>query len=199
MTASGSAVLSLHLQNYTLDPTGPIGGRGSAQHAASVGLVGNVGTVFAAARATSVPIIHVAVGFDEHYTGMNDTMPIFAGLRASGELKLGSWGVEFHPEIPPVDGEPVLYHGGLGPFAGTPLDRILVNLRAEHLIVFGVSTRWVVEAAVFEALDRGYRVTVVSDCSAAADAAMQEEAESTLVHFGELMTATEVVAKYLTS
>ncbi len=121
------AVVALHLQHYTLDPDGYIGSRGASAHAASKGLVANVARVFAAARDVGAPVVHVGLGFDEDYTGMNAKLPIFAGMRAAGEIKLGSRSAEFAAGIAPEPADIVLHHSSLSPFSGTPLDRILVG------------------------------------------------------------------------
>jgi len=197
MSTEDLAVVSLHLQNFTLDPQGAIGDNGSARHAREQNLVENVATLFAAARSRDVPIFHIACGFDEAYTGINPYMPIFTGLQQRGEMKIGSWGVEFFPAIKPEAVDTTIYHAGLSPFAGTTLDKILTGRRIRRLLVFGISTRWVVEAAVFDACDRGYGVTVVSDCSAAADEGLQREAVVALRNFATVADTRTVVSTVL--
>ena len=57
-----------------------------------------------------------------------------------------------------------------------------------------MSTHYAVLATTFSAADRGYSVTVVEDCCAAATADLHESAMATIRNFAQVTTSAEVEA-----
>ena len=187
------AVTVFNMQNEIVHPDGNIGARGNAAVVRERGVLANTAALLAAARARGAPVYYVGSGYDEHYGGLNRSVPLFAEHEPHGRLRIGSWGAQFHAEIAPRDGEAVLYRGGIGAFAATPIGDLLPA--GAHVYVAGVSTRLVVEAAVFELTDRGFTVSVVEDCCAAASAAAHEDAIKTLRLFAAIEPAAQVIAR----
>lgn len=186
-------VAIFNLQNEIVHPDGHIGARGNAALVRQRGVLANTAALLTAARAHGVPVIYVGSGYNERYDGLNRSVAQFAGSEADGLLQLGSWGARFHDDIAPRDGDVVLYRGGIGAFAATPIDRHLPPPDDARVYVAGVSTRLVVEAAVFEFTDRGYAVSVVEDCCAAASAQAHEDAVATLARFAAIESAAHVI------
>jgi ureidoacrylate peracid hydrolase len=62
-----------------------------------------------------------------------------------------------------------------------------------HIYIAGVSTRLVVEAAVFEFTDRGYAVSVLEDCCAAASPQAHADAIAALKLFAQIQSSAEVI------
>ena len=86
---------------------------------------------------------------------------------------------------------------GLTPFPGTDLDQILRNLGVRTIVATGVSVNIGVTGMVMGAVDRGYRVALVTDAVAGvpreyADAVI----EHTLAPLATRITADEVVAAW---
>src|SRR5690606_33841751 len=102
-------------------------------------------------------------------------------------------------EVRDVEGRPVYYRSGpdsaevvreLAPrpgdivtdkhrwsgFYGTPLDLVLRDLGADHLIVTGFVTDGCVLTTVFDAYARNYRVCLVKDATAATNAGSHKAA-----------------------
>ena len=59
-------------------------------------------------------------------------------------------------------------------FAGTDLDMVLRVHGVDHVAVAGVATSAMVAATCYDAADRGYRVTVLRDGCADADASVHD-------------------------
>jgi biuret amidohydrolase len=188
-------VAIFNLQNEIIHPDGHIGARGNAAVVRERGVLVHTAALLRAARERRVPVIYVGSGYDERYDGLNRTVPIFAENEPLGRLQVGSWSARFHDDIAPADGDVVLYRGGIGAFAATPIEKHLPPPGDARVYIAGVSTRLVVEAAVFEFTDRGYAVSVVEDCCAAASPQAHEDAIRTLRLFAAIESADEVVSR----
>ena len=96
----------------------------------------------------------------------------------------GTWGSEFHPQLDIVEGA-AFVHKGVGgedgysaftvrePVSGTRaetgLDELLRQHRVERLVVVGLATDYCVKETAFDALDKGYGVTVLTGLVRAVD------------------------------
>ncbi len=194
-----AVVAVFNMQNEIIHPDGKIGARGNAAVVAERGVIANTAALLAAARAAAVPVCYVGSGYNARYDGLNRTVTLFAEHEPEGRLQVGSWGAAFHDGIAPRDGDTVLYRGGIGAFAATNIGDHLAAQETTRVYVAGVSTRLVVEAAVFEFTDRGYAVTVVEDCCAAASPQAHEDAIKTLRMFAEIETSQQVIARLAAS
>jgi nicotinamidase-related amidase len=187
-------VAVFNMQNEIVHPDGHIGARGNATVVAARGVLANTAALLAAARAHGVPVYYVGSGYNENYDGLNRSVSLFAEHEPQGRLRIGSWGARFHDDIAPHDGDTVLYRGGLGAFAATPIGDMLPAPDAGHIYIAGVSTRLVVEAAVFEFTDRGYAVSVVEDCCAAASPQAHADAIQVLRSFAAIEQSRDVIS-----
>jgi nicotinamidase-related amidase len=191
-----SAVVTVfNMQNEIIHPDGKIGARGNAAVVAERGVIPNTAALLAAARAAAIDVLYVGSGYNARYDGLNRTVALFAEHEPEGRLQVGSWGARFHDEIAPQDGDTVFYRGGIGAFAATDIGDHLPPPENTRVYIAGVSTRLVVEAAVFEFTDRGYAVTVVEDCCAAASPQAHEDAIKTLRMFAGIESAGQVIAR----
>lgn len=80
----------------------------------------------------------------------------------------GSAGAEFVPELGVEESDRIVTKTRYSSFYHTDLDDLLSTHDVTDLLVAGVSTNVCVESTVRAAYDRGYRVTVVEDCTGAA-------------------------------
>lgn len=71
-----------------------------------------------------------------------------------------------HPRIEPLPGEAVVLKHRASAFAATDLDLILRAQRIDSLVLTGVATGAMVAATFYDAADRDYRLTVLSDACA---------------------------------
>jgi nicotinamidase-related amidase len=188
-------VAIFNMQNEIVHPDGHIGARGNAAVVRERGVLAHTAKLLRAARDRGAQVIYVGSGYNAGYDGLNRSVALFAASEPSGSLQVGSWGARFHADIAPEDGEVVLYRGGIGAFASTPIEQHLPPPGDTRVYVAGVSTRLVVEAAVFEFTDRGYAVSVVEDCCAAASPQAHADAVKTLALFAAIESADEVIGR----
>ena len=97
-------------------------------------------------------------------------------------------------ELEPRPGEIVLNKTSRGAFNSTAIERLLLNLGLEGLVVAGVSTSSCVETTARDAADRGWKVVIVEDATAELD---QPSHEATLrqfaMRFGRVWTIEETL------
>ena len=96
-------------------------------------------------------------------------------------------GAEIHASVRPVAGEPVVQKNFPNSFRGTDLDERLKRAGARHLVVAGMMTQMCVDSSVRQAVDLGYRVTLLADaCATRAQA-----------YAGQTVPAEQVQAAFL--
>ncbi len=192
-----TVVVVLNMQNEIVHPDGHIGARGNAARVEQRGVLPKTAAVLAAARAANHTIFYVGNGYDENYTGLNRSVALFADHEPRQSMQIGSWSTQFHETIAPAAGDQIVYHAGLGSFANSAIGTLLPAPQNSRVYLAGVSTRLVVEAATFEFTDRGYPVTVIEDCCAAATVEAHIEALTTLSLFAVISSSADVIAAFL--
>ena len=131
-------------------------------------LVPNARRVAEAARRVGAPVVHCTAESLPNGFGSNTNARLFAAARKSGmENRPGSESVRPIRALGPVDPDVVLPRlHGLSPLTGSPLDALLRNRGVRTLVVMGVSLNIAIPNLVFDAVNRGYQVVVVSDAVA---------------------------------
>lgn len=164
-------VLALHYQNDILHPDGRVRVGMSADDPARTTVLAAAARLLAGARAQGWPIIHVRAAYRPDYADLVQNAPILRAVAASGALRDGTWGAQFHDALQPLDSprEFILSHIRINAFYGTPLDTLLRQLETRQLLIAGVATHSVVESTVRHAVDCGFEVTVAADACAAAN------------------------------
>jgi nicotinamidase-related amidase len=116
----------------------------------------NAARLLASHREDGQPVVHV-----QHVWDASDA-EFFAP---------GTPGVEIHPLVAPVDGEPVVVKANPNAFLGTDLDARLREAGADvdGVVIVGMMSSMCVDATVRAAADTGYSVTVAHDACAAPD------------------------------
>lgn len=176
MTSSPtSAVLVIDMQNDTVHADGAYASFGAAEHAAAQNVVGNVGTLLAAARASGTPVFYSRiVVYPVAGLGGNNA-PIFQML-APDTFKVDSWGAAIVDELTPQDGDVVLDRTRMSVFNGTEINTMLRNLGVTNLLVVGAWTNMAVEHTIRDAADHGFTVTIVEDATSSLSAEWQHAA-----------------------
>ncbi len=103
---------------------------------------------------------------------------------------------EIVPQIRPRAGD-IIIEGNktLDAFYSTELDHLLRANEIEYVAFTGFRTNWCVESSARSAYDKGYRVIVVSDCTATDTDEEQRYAETSIFpKIGQVMTAAEFLA-----
>jgi nicotinamidase-related amidase len=176
-TSPKSAVLVIDMQNDTVNAEGAYASFGAAEHAAAQNVVGNVGTLLDAARASATPVFYSRIVVYPVPGLGGDNAPIFQML-APDTFKVDSWGAAIVDELTPQAGDIVLDRTRMSVFNGTEIDTMLRNLGVTDLLVVGAWTNMAVEHTIRDAADHGYTVTIVEDATSSLSAEWQHAAVS---------------------
>jgi biuret amidohydrolase len=140
------------------------------------GIVPNVRTLLACARAAGMMVIHTREG---HRPDLNDCPPTKRFRRKpyigeEGEegryLVTGEFCNDIIDELKPLPSEVVLDKPGKGAFYATSFEHILRINRISTLVLAGVTAEMCVEATIREANDRGFDCLLVEDATDSYDA-----------------------------
>jgi nicotinamidase-related amidase len=193
----GTALLVQELQNGVVgDETLFPELAAAAQH---VGLARNVARLAAAARTSGVWVVHATAENLPGGFGWNRNARLFTGARKMGAANVpGTRSVQPLPDVF-ADGDVVLprFHG-LSPMTGGPLDSLLRNAGVTRLVVTGVSLNIAIPNLVFDAVNRGYEVLLVTDAVAGIPVEYGESVvQHSLALVSTLVTTEELVAHWL--
>jgi nicotinamidase-related amidase len=137
---------------------------GLAAHAHAIGLIDRLAKLFDSARRVGVPVLYVTDQRRPDGVGAANNATVDRSItgarRSPGHGPIVS---ELTPR--PEDISIAREHGMTG-FYTTPLDAYLRNLGVKTVIITGVSANIAVNGTSLEAMNRGYRVIVPSDCIA---------------------------------
>jgi nicotinamidase-related amidase len=180
-----TALLVMDIQPATMKRLGD----GSAAPIAAIN------TAIAAARAASLPVIYVVVGFRKGYPEIGPANKSFSAIRQAGSIPDLEEPLRVDPGVSPQPGDIVVTKRRVSAFAGSDLEVILRAHRIEHLVLSGFATSGVVLSTLREAADKDYRLSVLSDGCADLD----DEVHSVLINKifprqAEVMTAAEWAA-----
>ncbi|RYG96385.1 MAG: cysteine hydrolase [Alphaproteobacteria bacterium] len=153
----------------------------------------NTKSLIARARAADVPIGFVRVGFSPDYRECPPDSPVFSKARENGFFKLGQWGTEVFQDFAPRDGDIDIIKHRVSPFYGTKLMPLLSAMGIQRLLLTGVSTNGVVQAAAREGHDRDFRCVVVEDCCAGATDEEHEYAIAGVRRFATVAASGDIV------
>ena len=186
-----TALLVMDFQNDIVDPKGLFGSQGIADQIREKQAIPNTARAIAAARRAGVSVIHVAVAYRRGHPEIVGDAVLFRAIKDGNALVEGSWGAAFHPDVAPAEGELVVTKRGVSALSGTDLDAILRATGITSLVLTGIVTNFVVEGTTRDAVDRGYCVTILTDCCATFSDEMHRLALDVLSRLAHLSTADE--------
>ena len=190
--SADSLLLALHYQNENCHPEGKIKvGIGDREQTWRTDMLAAAGRLLDGARRHGVPIIHARLAVRPDYRDVVQNGPLFRQWIELNAWQEGTWGVEFHQGLEPLDDELVVTHIRNNAFFGSPLETLVAMRRPRRLICAGVSTAYAVESTVRHASDLGYEVVVAAD---ACSTATRERHASALDAMALLATISEVDA-----
>jgi biuret amidohydrolase len=184
------ALIALHYQNDICHPDGKIPFAIDRTGPNSTRFLETSKSALERARQLGFVIAHVHIAFSPDYADLPRHGRLFRKVAELGAVKLGSWGVEPYGGFEPLLGETRLIHKGNSAFFGTGLEAILEASAVTDLAVCGLATQFSVEHTVRDAADRGFRVTVLRDCCASANAAAAEAAFEVMSMLADLEEST---------
>jgi nicotinamidase-related amidase len=124
-----------------------------------------------AARQAGMAVMHVRVAFtDSDYAAVSPRNKSFAALGKSRFLTDDTEAAAIHSALAPASDEEVFRKTRVGAFSTTDLRARLETRGIDTLVLSGIATSGVVLSTLRDAADRDYRLFVLSDCCADADA-----------------------------
>ena len=139
---------------------------------AAAGVLERAVAAAAAARAHGVPVIFVRVAFRPGHPEVSPRNKAFGGIRASAaaDAFADPDATAIYPRVAPADEEVVVTKRRVSAFAGSDLDVVLRAGAIRELVLCGIATSGVVLSTLRQAADLDYRLTVLRDACADADA-----------------------------
>ena len=166
LTPGRTALVVVDMQNAFLEPEGSCARLGLDHGALRESLAG-VEALVGAARRERIPIVFTRYAYRPDYGDGGIVIDVLLpGLRDAGALIDGSWDAELVAELAPRHDEAVIAKNRPSAFHATGLQNHLDALGVDSLVVCGVTTNVCVESTVRDAMQRDYRVWVVSDAVA---------------------------------
>jgi nicotinamidase-related amidase len=182
-----TAVLSMDIQKATVRRSAMFRERNVGRAAKSV---------LEAARKAGILVVHVVIDYQPAFFSPRNkflqTVRVPA-LSAPGidVAKL----LEIVDEVKPLADEPLIRKPRMNPFFGTALESMLRSREIDTVLLMGVATEFVVEAAARHAADADFRVLVLEDCCAA----FSEEAHRVSLHIMDHLATLVASADFLQS
>lgn len=149
-----------------------------------------------AVASTSMPIISTPIVLEPDYRALASPVGILHTIKESGAFKAGSSGAETIPELLAY-GDRVTYvtgKVGFNAFSNTRLETTLTESGVTDVLVAGMVTSLCIDSTGRAAYERGYNVTVLSDCTSARTNAEQDFfCTSVFPLYGAARTGAEVI------
>ncbi|WP_413802628.1 cysteine hydrolase family protein [Streptomyces iranensis] len=124
-----------------------------------------------AARAHGVLVVFVRTELRASGADVSENNALFTAFHQAGALfHEGSGETDIVPQLAPQPGDVVITKRRTSAFAGTELELVLHARHVESIALTGVATSAMVAGTLYDALDRDYRATVLSDACADAEA-----------------------------
>jgi nicotinamidase-related amidase len=201
--ADRTAVVLIEPQNDFLSPGGTMY-QYIADQLAERDVISNLAHLLAGARQKGVKVFYVPFHpFEKGFPELKEGGPGREGLRGveidmvadwgTGAWLKGTPGPEIVEPLTPQPGD-IIVEGKktLDAFHSTALDYLLRANEITHVAFTGFHTNWCVESSARSAYDKGYRVTVLADCTATDTEREQTYAEEVIFpRIGRVMSSKE--------
>ena len=170
-----TAFILVDAQNFVLHEKGTAAQWGAWKFAWEKGIIESTVKAIEKFRAEKIPIIYVNMELRPQISkALNANLPdvdFWKPIKGLDFTKTTSEGGEFQGRVieefaPHPEDIIVAKHHMMSGFHGTDLDKILVCLHLDTLLIGGAITNLCVEGTVRGAFDRGYHSIVLSDCVA---------------------------------
>ncbi len=158
-------------------------------------LLENISAALETARKNEIIPIFIRVAFRGDGSEISPKNKTFSAL-ASG-YKADSEIVQIDPRCGYKDGDILINKKRVSAFAGSDLDLVLRSLDVDSLILSGIATSGVVLSTLRQAADLDFKLTVLRDCCADADAEVHDVLlNKVFPRQSEVITHKEFVEKY---
>jgi nicotinamidase-related amidase len=114
-----------------------------------------------AARRKRLPVIFTTIGFDP---SLNDAGLWLQKMPALAELRMGGRWVEIDSRLEPRPEETTLVKKAASAFFGTNLAAVLVNQKADSVVMCGATTSGCIRATAIDLMQHGYPTLIPREC-----------------------------------
>ena len=118
---------------------------------------------------TPMTIISTPIVLEPDYRALASPVGILNAIKESGAFKAGTSGADTIPELLAF-GDRIMYvrgKVGFNAFSNTTLEDVLAERRIKNVLVAGMVTSLCIDSTGRAAYERGYSVTILSDCTSA--------------------------------
>ena len=147
---------------------------------------------------TAMTIIATPIVLEPNYRALANSVGILGTIKESGAFKVGSPGADDLPELAAF-GERIIYvkgKVGFNAFSNTDLERVLQEGGIKNVLVAGMVTSLCIDSTGRAAYERGFSVTILSDCSSARTRSEQDFfCESVFPLYSGVLTSHEAMAQ----
>jgi nicotinamidase-related amidase len=121
------------------------------------------------AAKTEMSIISTPIVLEPGYRAMANAVGILDKIKQSGAFKLGTTGADTIPELLAFGSRIDYVTGkvGFNAFSDTTLEQVLKQRGIRNVLVAGMVTSLCIDSTGRAAYERGFAVTILSDCSSA--------------------------------
>lgn len=144
---------------------------------------------------TAATIISTPIILAKDYRALASPVGILHAIQESGAFALGSKGAETIPELEAFGDRIVYVSGkvGFNGFSDTGLDQVLRAKGIKHVMLAGMVTSLCIDSTGRAAYERGYHVTVLSDCTSARTQTEQDFfCNNVFTLYGSVQTASNM-------
>ncbi len=129
-----------------------------------------------AMASTALTIISTPIVLEPTYRAMANSVGILDVIKNSGAFKAGTTGADTIPELLAMGDRITYVRGkvGFNAFSNTELERTLRGRNIKNVLVAGMVTSLCIDSTGRAAYERGFSVTVLSDCCSARTGSEQE-------------------------
>lgn len=166
MDPKQTAVVLIGYQNDYFAPDGVL--RSAIEESSRVtDNLANVVDFIERVRGTSVLLVNTPIVFTPDYSELVEPFGILKIVKEAGGFKAGTKGVETIPELRRFADQIKEVPGkrGLNAFSNTDLDTLFQKHAISNVVLAGVVTSLCVDSTARFAYERGYKVTILSDCT----------------------------------
>jgi|SRR2546425_7709896 len=131
------------------------------------GVVANTVDLVERLRATPTSVVSTPLRFTPDYSELVEPVGIIKTVKEMGAFKAGTRGAETIPELLRFGERIIEVPGkrGLNAFSNTDLDNLFQQRGITNVVLAGVVTSICVDSTGRSAYERGYKVSILSDCT----------------------------------
>jgi len=190
VTPGKTALIVVDVQNDFCHPEGACAQRGHDVSSVE-GMIVQLRRLIQGAREHQVPIIFIQT-FHEQATD-SAAWASRSGGASNNVCRVGTWGAEFY-EVVPQSGDIIVNKHRYSAFINTRLDSVLRTLKAENLIMTGISTNVCVESTARHGYMLDYNIVMVDDaCAAFSRQAHEMTLENISTFFGSVVKVDDIL------